>query len=51
MIDFITKRFDGKKTLEDLESCYEGMAEAFKGVVMLLVAAGFCSRTDVDWCD
>lgn len=40
VIDFITKRFDGKKTLEDLESCYEGMAEAFKGVVMLLVAAG-----------
>lgn len=40
VIDFITKRFDGMKTLEDLESCYEGMAEAFKGVVMLLVAAG-----------
>ncbi|MFK0573896.1 anaerobic C4-dicarboxylate transporter DcuC [Endozoicomonas sp.] len=40
LVDFVTKRFDGKATLEDLESCYEGMAEAFKGVVMLLVAAG-----------
>ncbi|ANU38383.1 anaerobic C4-dicarboxylate transporter DcuC [Vibrio scophthalmi] len=40
VIDYITKRFDGKATLEDLESCYEGMADAFKGVVMLLVAAG-----------
>ncbi|WP_070966314.1 anaerobic C4-dicarboxylate transporter DcuC [Vibrio sonorensis] len=40
VVDFFTKRFDGKKTLEDLESCYEGMADAFKGVVMLLVSAG-----------
>lgn len=40
LIDYVTKRFDGKSTLEDLESCYEGMADAFKGVVMLLVAAG-----------
>ncbi|MGR5359648.1 anaerobic C4-dicarboxylate transporter DcuC [Vibrio mediterranei] len=40
IIDFITKRFNGQKTLEDLESCYQGMADAFKGVVMLLVAAG-----------
>ncbi|KII75427.1 anaerobic C4-dicarboxylate transporter DcuC [Vibrio renipiscarius] len=40
VIDYITKRFDGKATLDDLESCYEGMADAFKGVVMLLVAAG-----------
>ncbi len=40
VIDFITKRFNGKETLEDLESCYAGMADAFKGVVMLLVAAG-----------
>ncbi|MGF1773703.1 anaerobic C4-dicarboxylate transporter DcuC [Vibrio maritimus] len=40
VIDFMVKRFNGKKTLEDLESCYQGMADAFKGVVMLLVAAG-----------
>ncbi|NQZ52021.1 MAG: anaerobic C4-dicarboxylate transporter DcuC, partial [Moritella sp.] len=40
VVDYITKRFNGKATLEDLESCYEGMADAFKGVVMLLVAAG-----------
>ncbi|NAX44027.1 MULTISPECIES: anaerobic C4-dicarboxylate transporter DcuC [unclassified Vibrio] len=40
LVDFVTKRFKGKETLEDLESCYAGMAEAFKGVVMLLVAAG-----------
>ncbi|ASI92170.1 anaerobic C4-dicarboxylate transporter DcuC [Vibrio mediterranei] len=40
VIDFIAKRFNGQKTLEDLESCYQGMADAFKGVVMLLVAAG-----------
>jgi DcuC family C4-dicarboxylate transporter len=40
LVDFVTKRFNGKKTLDDLESCYQGMADAFKGVVMLLVAAG-----------
>ncbi|EEX41089.1 anaerobic C4-dicarboxylate transporter DcuC [Vibrio furnissii CIP 102972] len=40
LVDFITKRFKGKETLEDLEACYDGMADAFKGVVMLLVAAG-----------
>ncbi|MGF1869029.1 anaerobic C4-dicarboxylate transporter DcuC [Photobacterium indicum] len=40
MVDFVSKRFKGKETLEDLESCYVGMADAFKGVVMLLVAAG-----------
>lgn len=40
LVDFVTKRFNGKATLEDLEACYEGMADAFKGVVMLLVAAG-----------
>ena len=40
IINFITQRFDGRKTLLDLESCYAGMADAFKGVVMLLVAAG-----------
>lgn len=40
VVDFVTKRFNGKQTLEDLESCYQGMADAFKGVVMLLVAAG-----------
>ena len=40
IVNFITNRFNGRATLEDLESCYEGMADAFKGVVMLLVAAG-----------
>ena len=40
VVDFITKRFNGKATLEDLEACYDGMGDAFKGVVMLLVAAG-----------
>ncbi|MFT7682762.1 MAG: DcuC family C4-dicarboxylate transporter [Moritella dasanensis] len=40
IVDFITKRFNGRATLEDLESCYQGMGDAFKGVVMLLVAAG-----------
>lgn len=40
LTDFVNKGFKGKETLEDLDSCYEGMAEAFKGVVMLLVAAG-----------
>ncbi len=40
LVDFITKRFKGRETLEDLEACYDGMADAFKGVVMLLVAAG-----------
>ncbi|WP_263080357.1 anaerobic C4-dicarboxylate transporter DcuC [Endozoicomonas sp. Mp262] len=40
LVDFAVNRFDGRKTLENMESCYQGMAEAFKGVVMLLVAAG-----------
>ncbi|CAM4121637.1 anaerobic C4-dicarboxylate transporter DcuC [Vibrio neonatus] len=40
LVHYVTKRFDGKQALEDLESCYAGMADAFKGVVMLLVAAG-----------
>ncbi|MCG6295739.1 C4-dicarboxylate transporter DcuC, partial [Vibrio vulnificus] len=37
---YVVNKFDGKKALEDLDSCYAGMADAFKGVVMLLVAAG-----------
>lgn len=40
LVDFITKRFDGRATLDELEYCYTGMADAFKSVVMLLVAAG-----------
>ncbi|GAB2650256.1 anaerobic C4-dicarboxylate transporter DcuC [Vibrio panuliri] len=40
LVDYASKRFDGQATLHDLESCYDGMADAFKGVVMLLVAAG-----------
>ncbi|MCV5991169.1 anaerobic C4-dicarboxylate transporter DcuC, partial [Escherichia coli] len=39
-IHYVVNKFDGKKALEDLDSCYAGMADAFKGVVMLLVAAG-----------
>ncbi|EAS65003.1 anaerobic C4-dicarboxylate transporter DcuC [Photobacterium angustum] len=40
IVDFLTNRLNGKVTLENLESCYAGMGDAFKGVVMLLVAAG-----------
>ncbi|MDK9755205.1 anaerobic C4-dicarboxylate transporter DcuC [Vibrio sp. D173a] len=40
VIHYVVNKFDGKKSLEDLDSCYAGMADAFKGVVMLLVAAG-----------
>ncbi len=40
LVDYVSKGFHGKRSLEDLESCYDGMADAFKGVVMLLVAAG-----------
>lgn len=40
VVDFMTKGFKGKETLEDMDSCWAGMADAFKGVVMLLVAAG-----------
>ncbi|ELC3205977.1 TPA: anaerobic C4-dicarboxylate transporter DcuC [Vibrio parahaemolyticus] len=40
LIHYVVNKFDGKKALEDLDSCYAGMADAFKGVVMLLVAAG-----------
>ncbi len=40
LVDFVVSRFDGRKALINLESCYQGMADAFKSVVMLLVAAG-----------
>ncbi|CAM2785572.1 anaerobic C4-dicarboxylate transporter DcuC [Vibrio mytili] len=40
LIHYVVNKFDGKKSLEDLDACYVGMADAFKGVVMLLVAAG-----------
>ena len=40
LVDYVKNRLNGKATLEGLESCYAGMADAFKGVVMLLVAAG-----------
>ncbi len=40
IIHYVTSGFKGKESLEDLEVCYDGMAEAFKGVVMLLVSAG-----------
>lgn len=44
VVDFVVKRFDGKMALEELETCYQGMADAFKGVVMLLVAAGVFAK-------
>lgn len=40
LVNYVMLKFDGKKALEDLDACYAGMADAFKGVVMLLVAAG-----------
>lgn len=40
LVHYVVNKFDGKKALEDLDSCYAGMADAFKGVVILLVAAG-----------
>ncbi len=40
LVHYATSGFKGKESLEDLEVCYDGMAEAFKGVVMLLVSAG-----------
>ena len=40
IVDYVSKDFRGQVTLLDLEACYNGMADAFKGVVMLLVAAG-----------
>ena len=40
LVNFISKRFNGKATLDDLSACYQGMGDAFKGVVILLVAAG-----------
>lgn len=39
ILEFI-RSFDAKKTFEGLEVCYQGMAEAFSSVVVLLVAAG-----------
>ncbi|MDW6019151.1 anaerobic C4-dicarboxylate transporter DcuC [Vibrio plantisponsor] len=40
LVHYVSRKFNGKEALEDLEVCYDGMADAFKGVVMLLVAAG-----------
>lgn len=40
VVDLFTNRFNGKLTLDNLEACFAGMGDAFKGVVMLLVAAG-----------
>ncbi|AGH80441.1 C4-dicarboxylate transporter DcuC [Psychromonas sp. CNPT3] len=40
VVDFISKRFNGKETLDDLSVCYDGMGDAFKSVVMLLIGAG-----------
>ncbi|EKA5637612.1 anaerobic C4-dicarboxylate transporter DcuC [Vibrio navarrensis] len=40
LVHYVVNKFDGKKALEDMDACYDGMADAFKGVVMLLVAAG-----------
>ncbi|MBE2897224.1 anaerobic C4-dicarboxylate transporter DcuC [Pasteurellaceae bacterium HPA106] len=39
VIEFIRKR-SARAVYEGIEVCYNGMAEAFSGVVMLLVAAG-----------
>ncbi|MBE2898811.1 anaerobic C4-dicarboxylate transporter DcuC [Pasteurellaceae bacterium 20609_3] len=39
VIEFIRKR-SAQAVYEGIEVCYKGMAEAFSGVVMLLVAAG-----------
>ncbi|MFV0576122.1 MAG: anaerobic C4-dicarboxylate transporter DcuC [Vibrio sp.] len=44
MVHYFSNRCDGKRALEDLEVCYGGMADAFKGVVMLLVAAGLFAQ-------
>ncbi|UJF18594.1 anaerobic C4-dicarboxylate transporter DcuC [Vibrio sp. SS-MA-C1-2] len=40
VVEFITRRFNGRETIEGLEVCYAGMGDAFKSVVMLLVGAG-----------
>ncbi|MBH9739178.1 anaerobic C4-dicarboxylate transporter DcuC [Vibrio navarrensis] len=40
LVHYVVNKFDGKMALEDMDACYDGMADAFKGVVMLLVAAG-----------
>ncbi|GLT14806.1 anaerobic C4-dicarboxylate transporter DcuC [Vibrio algivorus] len=44
VVHYVSNRFDGKKAVEDLEVCYQGMADAFKGVVMLLVGAGLFAQ-------
>lgn len=40
LADWLSNRFNGKLTLQNLEACYAGMGDAFKSVVILLVAAG-----------
>lgn len=44
IIEFIRYR-DAKKVYEGLEVCYQGMAEAFSTVVVLLVAAGVFAKS------
>ena len=40
VVHFFSIKCNMKKIMISLEHCYEGMADSFKGVVMLLVAAG-----------
>jgi len=44
VIDFI-RNFSAKKTFDNLVIAYRGMADAFAGVVMLLVAAGVFAQS------
>ncbi len=43
LLDFL-RSFDARKMYQDLEMTYKGMADAFSGVVMLLVAAGVFAK-------
>lgn len=48
LVEFL-RSWDGKKVLKDLETMYQGMADAFSSVVVLLVAAGVFAQglTDI----
>ena len=44
VVDFL-RSFNAKQTFDNLVVAYRGMADAFAGVVMLLVAAGcICTK-------
>jgi len=38
LVHYVVNKFDGKKSLDDLDACYDGMADAFKGAQVQVVS-------------